>query len=311
LLERNLKQAEVPDSCTVIRNERGTAPGMWFEKDGKIYLSMPGVPYEMQGIMEKALPLLQARFTMPFIDHRTLMVANIGESFLAERIREWEAALPDFIKLAYLPNYNFLRLRLTGSGALQDKVTAELDRQFQLLQSFITQEELVATTDTTIEKLVGSLLKANRQTVCTAESCTGGYIAHLLTANPGSSAYFTGSVVSYDNRIKLEILQVDPAIPQTVGVVSRECVEQMVTGALRLLKTDYAVAVSGIMGPDGGTPEKPVGTVWIAVGNAHKTIVRQFNLRYDRKKNTELTAMQALNLLRLFILETSPATNNL
>jgi nicotinamide-nucleotide amidase len=302
MIERNLKQAEVPDVCTVIPNKRGTAPGMWFEKEGKIFVSMPGVPYEMKGMMsDYVLPAIQQRFALPFITHRTILVAGIGESFLAEHIKDFEVALPVHIKLAYLPNYGMLRLRLTATGSGKAIVEPELQLRFDSLRQLVA-EWMVADEDISLEAALGKLLKERGRTVATAESCSGGYIAHLLTSIPGSSQYFKGSVVSYSNEVKEKILKVTAATFTSVGAVSEETVRQMVEGALPLLDTDYAIATSGIMGPDGGTPEKPVGTVWIAVGSRQKIIAQKFFFRFDRERNIELTSTNALNLLRKFIL---------
>jgi len=304
LLERNRKQAEVPDVCTVLKNEVGTAPGMLFERNGKIFISMPGVPHEMKELMKnEVLPLLQQRFQLPHIGHRTLITAGAGESFLAEMIKDFEAALPGYIKLAYLPNYGILRLRLTAMGD-RSKVETELDKQFAALKELV-KDHLVIDEDITLEVLIGRLLKERNKTVATAESCTGGYIAHLITSVPGSSNYFKGSVVSYDNSIKKNVLKVKDETLQTVGAVSEETVKEMLSGVLNVMQTDFAIAVSGIMGPDGGTPDKPVGTVWVAVGDNENIETKKFQFRYDRLKNIELTASNALNFLREFMLKHS------
>ncbi|MBV4360471.1 CinA family nicotinamide mononucleotide deamidase-related protein [Pinibacter aurantiacus] len=304
-IERNAQQADVPDTCTVLFNSVGTAPGMMFEKEGKVFISMPGVPFEMQTIMrEHVLKLLPERFKMAHIAHRTLLTAGIGESFLAERIKDFEEKLPSNIKLAYLPSYGMVRLRLTDTGYDVDAIEKEINEQFAILQTLIP-DVLVTNIDEPMETVVGKLLLSKKQTVGTAESCTGGYIAHLITSHAGSSGYFKGSVVSYDNDVKTDLLGVTNETLQTTGAVSEETVTQMVKGALQQLKTDYAVAVSGIMGPDGGSAEKPVGTVWVAVGNHKKITTQKLWFRYERKRNIELTAINALNLLRKFILENS------
>ncbi|HEX4375086.1 MAG TPA: CinA family nicotinamide mononucleotide deamidase-related protein, partial [Puia sp.] len=265
MIERNLKQAEVPDVCTVIQNKRGTAPGMWFEKNEKIFVSMPGVPYEMKGMMtDNVLPELQKKFVFPYITHRTLLTAGVGESFLAEHIISFETNLPKNIKLAYLPNYGMVRLRLTVTGDNKEITGQEINSQFEELKK-LTAEWTVIDSDLTMQEALGKLLKEKNKTVSTAESCTGGYIAHLITSVPGSSAYFKGSVVSYANEIKEDLLHVNENTIASVGAVSEETVREMVKGALALLKTDYAIATSGIMGPDGGSAEKPVGTAWVAV----------------------------------------------
>jgi len=301
MIERNLKQAEVPDVCTVIQNKRGTAPGMWFEKNGKIFVSMPGVPNEMKGMMTDAvLPALQKQFVLPVIEHKTILVAGIGESFLADHINEFETALPHHIKLAYLPNYGMVRLRLTATGNDKKILQEELLHQFDQLKKLVS-EWMVIDEDVTIQEAVGKTLREKKQTIATAESCTGGYIAHLITAIAGSSDYFKGSVVSYANEIKENVLHVNGETLSTEGAVSEATVHQMVQGALILLNTDYVIATSGIMGPTGGSAEKPVGTVWIGVGNREKIIAQKFWFRFDRTRNIELTATNALNMLRRFI----------
>jgi len=274
MIESNLKQAEVPDVCKVIVNKRGTAPGMWFEKDGKIFVSMPGVPHEMKGMMEdEVIDSLKKRFTLPHIAYRTLLTAGIGESYLAELIQDFETALPENIKLAYLPNYGMVRLRLSTSGTKTDIVEKDVQHQFEKLQSLV-KDYLVTNEDESIESAVGKLLKVKGRTISTAESCTGGYIAHLFTAMSGSSAFYEGSVVSYSNDVKTSVLNVKQSTLQTFGAVSEEVVKQMLQGALQTIKTNYAIAVSGIMGPDGGTEDKPVGTVWIAVGNSQTIVTK-------------------------------------
>ncbi len=301
MIERNLQQAEVPDTCTVIQNRRGTAPGMWFEREGRIYVSMPGVPHEMKGmITDSVLPALRQRFQLPHIAHRTLLTAGIGESFLAEHIKLFEEALPASIKLAYLPNYGMVRLQLTIRGEDPAALDAELQQQFDRLKALVT-EWMVTDEDITMQEAVGRLLKAKGKTLGTAESCTGGYIAHLITSIPGSSHYFKGSIVSYDNAVKTSTLHVDPQTLETDGAVSEATVRQMVRGALAVLDTDYVIATSGIMGPDGGTPEKPVGTVWVAVGNRQNIVAQKMSFRFDRQRNIELTATNALNQLRIFM----------
>jgi nicotinamide-nucleotide amidase len=303
MLERNLKQAEVPDNCMVLMNERGTAPGMWFEKNDKVYISLPGVPAEMKAlVMNEVLPRLLQRFSMPFILHNTIITYGVGESYLAEAIKDWEEKLPSFIKLAYLPHYGMVRLRLTAIGDKKNELEEELEKQIQLLKALV-HEWLVYDEDLTMQQIVAKLLKERKQTVGTAESCTGGYLAHLLTMDPGASSNFKGTVVAYDNNVKKDILGVSSASLETAGAVSEEVVRQMVKGSLEQLKTDYAVATSGIMGPDGGSEKKPVGMVWIAVGNKEKTEAKEFHFRFDRTRNIEQTANTALNLLRKFIIE--------
>jgi len=307
MIESNLKQAEVPDTCKVIQNKRGTAPGMWFEKEGKVFVSMPGVPFEMKGMMNDfVIPELSTHFIFPHITHRTLLTVGIGESFLAEKIKEFETALPTQIKLAYLPNYGMVRLRLTSVGFDRIAVEKEIQEYFETLQQLV-KDYLVTDLDEPMEKVTGKLLIARNKTVSTAESCTGGYIAHLLTTIPGSSAFYVGSVVSYSYKAKEDLLNVSKSVLETKGAVSEDVVIQMAKGALASIQSDYVIAVSGIMGPDGGLPDKPVGTVWIAVGNKNNIEAQKLYFRFDRERNTQLTATNALNMLRKFILaETAP-----
>lgn len=302
MIARNLQQAEVPDTCKVIPNKRGTAPGMWFEKEGKVFVSMPGVPYEMKGMMDDyVIPELSTHFIFPHITHRTLLTAGIGESFLAEQIKDFESNLPTHIKLAYLPNYGMVRLRLSSVGFNRVGVEKEVQEYFETLQ-LLVKENLVTNLDEPMEKVTGKLLIARNKTMCTAESCTGGFIAHLLTTIPGSSAFYDGSVVSYSYKAKEDLLHVSKTLLETKGAVSEEVVIEMAKGALATIKSDYVIAVSGIMGPDGGLPDKPVGTVWIAVGNKNKLEAQKLYFRFDRERNTQLTSTNALNLLRKFIL---------
>jgi nicotinamide-nucleotide amidase len=303
MLERNIKQAEVPDNCTVLMNERGTAPGMWFEKDGKVYVSLPGVPHEMKGLMEKeVLPRLLKQFEMPVILHETMLTFGIGESMLAEAIKDWEERLPEHMKLAYLPHYGMVRLRLTAMGNDKNTLEEELENQVVELKSLV-KEWLVIDQDLTMQQVVAKLLKERKQTVGTAESCTGGYIAHLLTMDAGASSNFKGTVVAYDNQVKKDVLEVSENSLETAGAVSEEVVVQMVKGVLKHLKTDYALATSGIMGPDGGSEKKPIGMVWVAVGNDERIETKEFHFRFDRMRNIEQTSIAALNLLRRFIAE--------
>ena len=302
MIERNRKQAEVPDTCEVLFNETGTAPGMLFKKNGVFYFSLPGVPHEMRYITDNhIIPILSKQFTTSPILHRTLLTAGIGESFLAELISTFETELPNYIKLAYLPNFGMVRLRLTATGLPENELKINIEEQFTKLK-FAVNEYLVTDLDENMEVVVGKLLKANNQTVATAESCTGGFIGHLLSKHAGSSQFYTGGIISYDNRIKTEFLDVPNSILQTVGAVSQEAVEQMAISVRKKMKTDFAVSVSGIMGPSGKTDEKPLGMVWIGVASKEKVVSKVFYLRFDRLRNIEVTANQAINLLRLLII---------
>ena len=298
----NLMQAEVPDVCEVIQNKRGSAPGMLFKKNNTIFVSMPGVPYEMQGIMNELIPYLQKQFELPSIFHRTILTAGIGESALAEIIADFEKQLPEHIRLAYLPNYGMVRLRLTTSGFDKEATKKIIEEQFTQLKSLV-KKYMVTDKDETMQQVLGKLLLQNNKTISTAESCTGGTIASLLTSVPGSSKYYKGSIVSYSNEIKEGLLHVKKETLNQFGAVSEETVIEMLRGVLNQLHTDYGIAVSGIMGPDGGTDEKPVGTVWIAVGNKKKYITQKLQQRFERAKNIEVTSVMALNILRKFILE--------
>jgi nicotinamide-nucleotide amidase len=302
LIERNMKQAEVPASCTVIQNKRGTAPGMLFEKNGKIFVSMPGVPHEMKGMMnDYVIPFLLNRYGTAYIAHRTILTAGIGESAIADHIQDFETSLPREIKLAYLPNYGMVRLRLTISGKVQDGLEPKLNSAFNQLKSLVN-EWMVTDEDLTMQEVIGKLLKSGKQTLATAESCTGGYVAHLITSIPGSSEYFRGSVIAYDNEIKKKLLNVGVQTLSDNGAVSEEVVREMISGVVQNLNSDFAIATSGIMGPGGGSENKPVGTVWIAAGNKHKIITQKLWFRFDRQRNIELTSTNVLNLLRRFIL---------
>lgn len=293
LLERNLKQAEVPDNCIVLQNARGTAPGMWFEKNDVIYVSMPGVPHEMQGMMtHDVIPKLQERFKINPIRHNTLLTAGIGESFLAEILSGFEAELPEDIKMAYLPNYGMVRLRLTAHSP-ETPLQAYFDKLKLLVADY-----LVVDRDISLQEAIAEQLTQQKKTLSIAESCTGGYISHLFTSIPGSSVFFMGSVIAYDNEVKKGILGVDQGTLKDHGAVSMETVRQMATGVRNQTGTDFALATSGIMGPGGGSESKPVGTVYVAFASADKVESTSFHFRFDRKRNIELTAVHALNFLR-------------
>ncbi len=302
LTEVNRKQAEVPDCCTVIPNHRGSAPGMLFEKEGKIFISLPGVPHEMKGIMETdVLPMLAKKYNLPPIQHRTLLTAGIGESMLAAKIIEFEQNLPPYISLAYLPNFGMVRLRLSSS-VNSNTIVKEIDELFLKLQSEVN-EFLVTNVNEPMQEVVGKLLLEHKRTITTAESCTGGFISHLFTTIPGSSSFYNGSMICYSYKTKQDLLFVKEATLQQFGAVSEEVVKEMLVGVLKQIPSDYAIAVSGIMGPTGGTEEKPVGTVWIAVGSPGNIQTQKVHFRFERSRNIELTAVHALNMLRKFVLE--------
>lgn len=297
LLSVNICQADVPDSCEVMLNEQGTAPGMWFEKEGIAYVSMPGVPYEMYYMFEdKVLPKIRDFFNLPTILHKTIITAGIGESFLAEIIADVEDTLPSYIKLAYLPRLGQVRLRLSAYG--ENEVA--LEEQLQLIQTKISdliEDHIVSFEDISLEEAVLTELIDQGKTVSTAESCTGGFIAHLLTSIPGSSKVFMGGTVSYSNDLKIAQLGVKPESIANFGSVSKQVAIEMAQGALQNFKTDYAISCTGIAGPDGGSDEKPVGTVWIAIATLEGTIAKKFSFGNKRIQNIERTAMAALTIL--------------
>lgn len=295
----NLKQAEVPENCTVIHNANGTAPGMWFDQDGKVFVSMPGVPYEMKRMMgAEILPRLKKKYNLPTIVHRTILTQGIGESFLSEIIADWENSLAEKnIKLAYLPSPGMVRLRLSASGNDEITLRKTVEEKVEELNKLIPQHIYGYEKDT-LEQLVGRLLKEKKQTLSLAESCSGGLIAHLVTSVPGSSAYFMGGVVSYSYESKTKMLGVTTETLEKFGAVSEEVVTQMAEGARKEFKTDWAVSASGIAGPDGGMEGKPVGTVWIAVAGPTGVKAKKFQFGGDRERNIAVTAITALNMLR-------------
>ena len=303
LTERNIKQAEVPDNCQVLFNKRGTAPGMWFEKNGKIFISLPGVPFEMKGLMtDIVIPKLQAAYTLPPIEHRTLVTFGIGESALADLIQDFEATLPANLKLAYLPNHGIVRLRLTFQHQNTNAEQSNIDSFFELLKSRV-KDYIIADEDLTMEKIIGNLMINNKKSLAVAESCTGVYISHLITSIPGSSDWFKGGTIAYSDEIKISALGVIPEKIKKHGAVSEEVVLEMAAGLLQSTSADFGIAVSGIMGPGGGSSEKPVGTVWVAVGDKKNLQAQKFQFRFDRAKNIQVTAMNAFNMLRTMLLQ--------
>lgn len=303
--ELNRDQALFPEGAKLLRNKQGTAPGMWFEQNDKILISLPGVPWEMKGIFSsEASSKLKEYFELPYNYYQTVMISGIGESPLALKLSSWENQLPKNLKLAYLPSPGLIRLRLGILGlekeGAQNIVAEEIKKLYHIIPNYIISEHEVL-----LQEIVINLLKNKHKTIATAESCTGGTIAQLLTSISGSSTVFKGSVVAYSNEVKQQVLDVSAADINLYGAVSQQVVEQMAAGARKLLKTDIAIATSGIAGPDGGTAEKPVGTVWIAVSDAHKTVSKSFLFGNDRSLNIQRSANAALNILRLFILNNS------
>jgi nicotinamide-nucleotide amidase len=296
--ENNRRQADVPESCRVLSNSAGTAPGMWFEKEGTIYISMPGVPYEMKHIMtEHVIPDLRIRFSSQHIIHRNIMTYGTSESRLAELLTGFEAGLPMSVKLAYLPSFGVTKLRLTGTGSDESSLSNTIEEQVRKLYNQIS-EFIFAENEESLEMVIARLLKEKGKSLSIAESCTGGEVSHLITRVPGSSSYFKGSVIAYDNSIKTLLLGVSADTIATHGAVSKETVEMMADGARKLFNTDFSVATTGIAGPDGGTTEKPVGTIWVSVSSVNKTISEKYTFGPDRVINIRRFSLAAINLLR-------------
>lgn len=298
LTEINRQQAYLPKACTYIPNISGTAPGMWFERNGKIFMSMPGVPFEMKEIMTReVIPRLKVQFKTPVIYHKVIRTVGIGESFLAEKIATWEASLPAHLKLAYLPSYSEVKLRLTATGDDRDNLIKEVNDQIQKLIPLLS-DYIFGFDEDTLEKVIGRLLIKNGKNLAIAESCTGGFASYSITSIPGSSAYLLGSVVAYHNDIKQEVLGVKGSTLQSFGAVSEETALEMATGIRLKFNSDIGLSVTGIAGPDGGTVDKPVGTVWIAYSDSNKSIAKKLTLGNLRDVNVKLSTIALFNLLR-------------
>lgn len=298
----NRDQALLPANCTVLHNSAGTASGMWFEQNNTIFVSMPGVSFEMEAIMtEEVFPRLAKLEIMQSIVHKTVLTIGLPESMLAEKIEQWESALPAFIKLAYLPSPMMVRLRLSGYGSDQSMIADEIDRRVKQLQAIIP-EFIFGFDDENLGLVIGRILVQAGKTLALAESCTGGSIAQVITSNAGCSAYFKGGVVAYSNEIKNKLLDVPMNLIAEHGAVSQQVAEAMAAGAQKSLGADYAVATTGIAGPDGGSDEKPVGTVWIAVTGPSGIKSKMFIFRHNRERNIIRTTHTALNMLRTFII---------
>jgi len=294
----NRMQAELPHNCKALKNPLGTAPGMWFEKKGVHYFSLPGVPFEMKKmLLDEIIPELQKLGVIKPIVHKTLLTIGIGESALADRIQKWEEQLPSNIKLAYLPEPGIVKLRLSSYSSEATNPGEQIEAEIGKLKELIP-ELIFGSNKDTLQEVVGKLLKAAKSSLSTAESCTGGYIAHLITSVPGSSVYYKGSVVAYDNAVKTGSLEVAEKLIIKHGAVSEEVVKAMAQGVKQVLKTDYAIATSGVAGPDGGTKEKPVGTTWVAIATPEKVFAQKFLLGDDRERNIRRAALLALNQLR-------------
>ena len=294
----NTLQGHLPTCCTYVPNEVGTAPGMWFEQKGCYWMSMPGVPHEMKKLVKDfVLPKLSQVFELPVIYHKLIKTAGIGESWLADLIKDWENALPQHIRLAYLPSLGHVKLRLTAFGTNKEQLQQEVAAQIQVLLPQI-EKYVYGYDEETLETALGKLLKNAGKTIALAESCSGGYVSHLITTVPGSSAYFQGAVVPYHNAFKERILGVKSETLSSHGAVSEATVAEMAEGVRALFNADYGLASSGIAGPDGGTPDKPVGTVWIACAGPGGVETRKLQLTQDRMLNIQLTGVAVLNLFR-------------
>ncbi|WP_422356136.1 competence/damage-inducible protein A [Roseivirga pacifica] len=296
--ELNKRQALVPKIAQVLHNELGTAPGTWYERNGKVFVSMPGVPHEMKNLMKThVLPKLQQVFQTPVIYHKLIKTVGIGESFLADKIKVWEDNLPEHVSLAYLPSVGHVKLRLTAVGESREQLEKDVDL---LIKSFLPLggDYVYGYDNTTLEEAVGDILKKTGKTIAFAESCSGGYVQHKITTVAGSSAYFQGGVVPYHNDHKINLLGVRPETLEEHGAVSGACVKEMAEGVRKLFKADIGASSSGIAGPGGGTSDKPVGTVWIAYADGEKTITKKLQLTQNRELNIKLTEIAVLNLVR-------------
>ncbi|WP_317898890.1 competence/damage-inducible protein A [Aurantibacillus circumpalustris] len=308
LNEINRKQALVPEGCIVIKNSNGTAPGMWMKKGNTVFVSMPGVPYEMQGMMtEGVLPKIKSENVLPKIYHKSILTQGIGESAIAEIVEAWEDALIEKnIKLAYLPQPGLVKLRLSSYGKDMNELKKNIEEEIValnlLIGKYIFGYENYGEETPTLQGIVSELLRERKQTLALAESCTGGYISSLFTSISGASEIFKGAMVPYTNLSKSELLQVENGLFTTVGSVSKEVVEQLAQNVIKKFDSDYSISISGIAGPTGGTPEKPVGTVWVAVANKNRVVTHKFQFGDNRQRNIIMTASAAINMLKKLIL---------
>ncbi len=300
----DLQQAMLPSKAKIIENWLGTASGMWFYENGTVFISMPGVPNEMKGLMKYGiLPKLQETFDLPFIIHKTIITYGMGESKIAERLVAWEDKLPAEIKLAYLPSYGKTRLRLTAKGKDKEYLKKIVDKELNALTTLVSDIIVDLEEDISLEAAIGKLLIKNKKTVATAESCTGGAIAKMITTVPGASAYFIGSIVSYNERIKTDVLSVSQATINEHSVVSKAVAEEMALGIQQLYKTDYAISVTGNAGPTKDKTDTSVGIVFIGIATPKAVFVEEFNFGQPREKVIERASVKALELLRKEILK--------
>jgi nicotinamide-nucleotide amidase len=298
LTEINKQQAFLPENCKMISNKMGTAPGMWFERNGKVFISMPGVPFEMKEMVRNyVLENLQKHFKTPFIYHKIIKTIGIGESFLAERIAQWEDNLPENMKLAYLPSISEVKLRLTVFGEEKEEIERSAAKQIDQLLPLI-KNYVFGYDEDEFEKVIGDILLKNNKKISFAESCTGGLLSYSVTKIPGASRYFQGAIIAYDNEVKVNQLGVNPATLNEYGAVSEQTVKEMAKGVRTKLNTNIGIATSGIAGPSGGTPEKPVGTIWIAYDDGERVITRKLQLSWSREVNVRWTTLAALNMIR-------------
>ena len=303
LSDINRDQALLPTKAQFIPNKQGTAPCMWFDEFGVIWISMPGVPFEMKAIMEnEVIPKLVSHFKTPIIYHKVIKTIGIGESYLSDLIQDWELSLPKHIKLAYLPSLGIVKLRLTAFGDDLEGLKANVEEQIALLRPMINSFIFGYEKDE-IAEVVGHLLIKNKSTIAVAESCTGGHLSHQFTQISGCSEYFMGGVISYSNEIKKEILHVSDSILNKDGAVSESCVTAMAKSIREKFNTTYGIATSGIAGPTGGSIEKPVGTVWIALASEGEVITRKLQLGGNRMQNIHMTSLNSLNLIRRYLLK--------
>lgn len=297
----NAQQADMPANCEVVDNLIGTAPGMWFERNGKVVVSMPGVPYEMKKMMtDSIIPKLQEKYVEGGVYHRMIRTVGVPESKLADQIKEWEQQLPSTIKLAYLPTTGSVKLRLTSKGNDENQILSALQEQIDKVLPLI-QKHVYGFDGEEIEEAIGRLLKSHNKTIAVAESCTGGYLSHKITSVPGSSKWFIGSFVPYSNQLKNEQLHVPLEVLEKHGAVSEPVVLALAENVRKEFRTDVGVSVSGIAGPGGGTKEKPVGTVWIAYADGQKSVAKEFHFTKNRNINIQFTAMAALNMIRMHL----------
>lgn len=300
----NKDQALVPSTCTVLHNKVGTAPGMWMKKENTVFISLPGVPYEMKYLVEEEIiPKIVREYKRPYIIHKTILTYGQGESLVAERIEQWENNLPEFIKLAYLPNPGRVRLRLTARGTNKEELEEAIESNVKSLDAIIHDIIVGYEENETIETVIGKLLLKQNKTISTAESCTGGRIASLLSAVPGSSSYFKGSIVSYATEVKINVLGIPKNLIDQFSVVSAEVASAMALSAKDLLKTDYALATTGNAGPSKGDSDAEIGTVFIALATPDGVIVEEFNFGQPREKVIDRASVKSLEILQKEILK--------